>query len=333
MKLAKSAVFSVMVAASLTACEPSAAPGPDGEAASSATPSSNETVAAPSDPARLSALFDCVREEGGVLLAAHRGGPAPGYPENAIETMAYALNNGAYVMEIDVAESRDGTLFLMHDDSLGRTSTGNGSIADTDWAEISALNLVDNDGKVTRFNPPSLKAALEWAVENDAILELDKKRTTSARNIIDVVRETGAEANVIMITYNDDQALQVARLAPELMMTAGIGGREHEASLIEGGLDPEKLIAWAGTSNPNPGKWRALSNKGIETAFGTLGRPGERLDDEYWADGDPSEYSELVEGGLVLLATDTPYRLAQADGLIGDAQDIAHDVCMTAYRD
>lgn len=339
MKSFKSAVFSTLTAAlgavSLAACEQPASPGPDAAAttdlATIDTPADTSRITP--DTTRLTGLFDCVREEGGILLAAHRGGPAPGYPENALETLDHALANAAFVMEVDIAESRDGVLFLMHDRTLGRTTSGSGAVADTDWDEISTLRLVDNEGTVTGFHPPRLDAALDWAVRNDAILELDRKETTSFRNIIEAVREAGAEANVILITYKDEEAWQVARLAPEMMMTAGMGGLDHEAQLLGGGIDPDRLIAWTGTSRPSPGKWKGLASKGIESAFGTLGRPGERLDDEYWADGDPSEYSDLARDGLTLLATDVPYRLARADGWIGTAQDIARKECMTGFRD
>ncbi|MEM5517935.1 glycerophosphodiester phosphodiesterase family protein [Henriciella sp. AS95] len=291
------------------------------------SPRSQSEDAAPSTGRHLPAALNCVRESGGLLVATHRGGPAKGYPENAIETLDYALSQGARIMEIDVAESRDGQLFLMHDRSLGRTTTGGGSVADTDWSEISRFSLVDDFGTVTRFAPPTLEDTLAWAVKSGAILELDRKETTSFRNIIDAVREAGAENNVIIITYTDDEALQVAKLAPEMMMTAGIGNRDHEAAMIAAGLNPENLIAWTGTNRPNPGKWKGLATKDIESAFGTLGRKGERLDDQYWADGDPSEYEDLIDGGLVLLATDEPYKLLDLDGPIGDAIVAANEQC------
>lgn len=146
-------------------------------------------------------FFDCVRESGGLLIASHRGGPAPGYPENAIETMQYGLDQGILIHEIDVAESRDGVLFLMHDRSLGRTTTGSGFVADTDWETIRTLNLKDNDGAITAFQAPKLTDVLLWAKSTGAIVELDKKPTTSFRNIISLVRAAEAEENVLLITY------------------------------------------------------------------------------------------------------------------------------------
>ena len=270
-------------------------------------------------------FFDCVRESGGLLIASHRGGPAPGYPENAIETMEYGAEQGILIHEIDVAESRDGVLFLMHDRTLGRTTTGDGFVADTDWETIRNLSLKDNDGAITEFSSPKLSDVLLWAKKTGAIVELDKKPTTSFRNIVSLVRAAGAEQNVILISYNDDQAKEIARLAPDLMMTAGVNSREHQEELEAAGVDFRNVIAWMGTRNPNPRAFKAVGGRGVETAFGTLGRKGERLDDLYWSDGDPSEYQELADGGLTLLATDAPYRVAEA--LTVDERAI--DACVT----
>lgn len=257
-------------------------------------------------------FFDCVRESNGVLIAAHRGGPAPGYPENALETMQYGFARGIRVFEVDVATSRDGILFLLHDRSLGRTTTGDGPVADTDWSMIRDLNLVDYDGRETDFTPPRLIDVLEWAVQAGAVLELDKKDTSGWRSIIRAVDSANAQNHVILITYSDRDAGLVQSLAPELMLTAGARGGRDVESLEAEGLDRTKLIAWTGTNEPDPAAWERLQREGVEPAFGTLGRRGERLDDKYWSDGDPSEYLALLEGGVTLLATDEPHRVSEA---------------------
>ncbi|MEQ8748429.1 MAG: glycerophosphodiester phosphodiesterase family protein, partial [Amphiplicatus sp.] len=74
----------------------------------------------------LNAFFDCLETEGISLVSAHRGGPAPGFPENAVETFARTISLAPALIEIDVAQSADGVLFLMHADRLERTTTGGG---------------------------------------------------------------------------------------------------------------------------------------------------------------------------------------------------------------
>lgn len=303
-----------LMAPLLTACMEVTADHTANSPEAALTETASETVTAPQGPAALSAslpdLFDCLRETGGVLIAAHRGGPAPSYPENALETLQYAFDQGIRVFEIDIAESRDGVLFLHHDDRFGRVIDASGYNSDTDWAKIASLRLKDNDGKLTGFHPPKLTDVLLWARQSGAILELDRKKTTSFRNLAEAVKAAGAEANTILISYNDDEAAEIARYAPGLMMTASARGGRDVARLEERGVDRTLLIGWTGTNEPDAAAFGRLVREGVEPAFGTLGRKGERLDDLYWEDGDGSEYQQLVDDGVVLIATDEPYRVA-----------------------
>ena len=295
--------------------------GPETAGATDTQTASAQPAAIAGLSTSLPELFDCLRETGGVVVAAHRGGFAPGYPENAIETMQYTLERGIRVFEVDVAESRDGVLFLHHDDRFGRTIEGEGYNSDTDWSDIAAKRLKDIDGKVTSFHPPKLTDALLWAKQTGAIVELDRKKTTSFANIWAAVVAAGAEGNVIMISYSDEEAAEIARVAPTAMMTASArGGRDIE-TLEALGVDRTNVIAWTGTREPDPPAFARLLDEGVEPAFGTLGRKGERLDDQYWADDDGSEYQRLVDDGVVLIATDEPYRVA--DWLTADNESWA----------
>lgn len=285
----------------LAAC---GAPGPD-----TAAPAGARQEASPA-PLSLPAYFDCLRAHDGMVIAAHRGGPDTAYPENAIETFQHGFDRGIRVFEIDVAETRDGVLTLMHDDRLDRTTTGSGYVSDTDWQTLSALALKDNDGRRTRFHPPKFTDALLWAKQTGAILELDRKPTTSFANIAAAVKAAGAEAHVIFISYNDDQAGEIAGIDPRFMLTASVYGEPDVSELEARGVDRTRLIAWTGTEAPDLAAWARLERIGVEPAFGTLGRRGERLDDLYLADGDASEYDALADAGLVLLASDEPYRVA-----------------------
>jgi glycerophosphoryl diester phosphodiesterase len=283
---------------------------PEAEAPAATPEAAEEEVAAAALPP-LPELFDCLRESGGVLVAAHRGGGAPGYPENAIETLEYGLKAGVRVFEIDVAESRDGVLFLHHDDRFGRTVDADGYVSDSDWADIAKMRLKDTEGDVTAFHPPKLTDVLLWAKQNGAILELDRKKTTGFRNIIEAVKAAGAENNAVMISYSDEEAGDIAKLDPALMMTASARGDRDLGTLEALGVDRTRVIGWTGTREPDPPAFERLIQEGVEPAFGTLGRKGERLDDQYWEDGDGSEYQRLVDDGVVIISTDEPYRVAE----------------------
>ncbi len=293
-----------------TACGPE----PDPTATASVDPS----AAAPqSEPAHtlapgapLSARLDCLRQTGAALVIAHRGGPTRDYPENAIESFQRSYDAGALGMEIDIAESSDGVLFLMHDDDLDRTTSGTGDVSETSWADIETLRL-ETYSTETDFRPPTLDAALAWAVETNALVELDKKRSTSYDGIIDAVEAASAQNNVLMITYTDDQAADIHARAPDLVITATVNSPAHLDELISRGVNPENLLAWTGTERPDPDLWRALADRGVETVFGTLGRRGDRLDDLYWEDRNGSEYDALADDGATFIVTDYSDRVSR----------------------
>jgi glycerophosphoryl diester phosphodiesterase len=260
---------------------------------------------APSSPADLGAWFDCLRHRGEALVGAHRAGPAPGLPENALETMMATLTrNPDALLEIDVQVSLDGVLFLLHDDRLDRTTTGSGPARRRDWVDLAALALRDDDGAVTNSRIPTLAQALALARIRGGVVQLDVKRGVDFAAVVAAVRAAGAERHAIIITYRDEDALAVARLAPELMVSAEVRSAAAAEALIAAGMRRDRLLAWTGIRAPDAALFAALRAAGIEPLFGTLGRPGDRLDDRWLADGDASEFAELEQQGVVVVATD-----------------------------
>ena len=255
----------------------------------------------------MAAYFDCVRE-GGVAISAHRAVSAPDQPENsiaAIEATGRAIPNA--ILELDAVLTKDGHLVLMHDETMERTTIGRGRVADLTLAQVKRARLKASNGALTRAAPPTLGEALDAAGRVGAIVSIDLKPAEGgatvdlARAVIDQVRRSGAANRVILITYNDADARAVAAMAPEMMISVGLS---RVADLR--GLNPPQILAWTGTREERPALWRALREAGVEVQFGTLGAEGVRRDDRYAADGDVSEYRDLVRQGVTVIATDTP---------------------------
>lgn len=268
------------------------------------------------DAPALAVYFDCVRQNGGVAISAHRAQSADDQPENsvaAIEATGRAIPGA--ILEIDAALTRDGKLVLMHDETLERTSTGRGRVADLTFAEVRAARLEATNGTVTDAPPPTLREALDAAGRVGAIASIDLKPADEAatvalaRAVIAEVRAAGAQDRVILITYSDETARAVAALAPEMMISAGL----NDVAGLHG-LNAAQILAWTGTREARPALWRALGDMGVEAQFGTLGSPGRRLDDQYAADGDLSEYRDLFDQGVVVIATDFPLAVKSALG-------------------
>lgn len=72
-------------------------------------------------------------------VTAHRGG-AKFAPENTMYGVKYAIESGAEYIEIDVQLSADGTVFLLHDDNLKRTTGYNRDAYTMKYEDIAKLD-------------------------------------------------------------------------------------------------------------------------------------------------------------------------------------------------
>jgi glycerophosphoryl diester phosphodiesterase len=71
-------------------------------------------------------------------IAAHRGG-ARLWPENSLTAFRGALGLGVDLVELDVHQTRDGEVVVVHDATLERTTTGRGAVRDLTWAELASV--------------------------------------------------------------------------------------------------------------------------------------------------------------------------------------------------
>lgn len=267
----------------------------------------------------LNSFFECLEAEDKTLISAHRGGAYPGYPENALESAQYVSSQIPALYEIDVATSKDGILYLMHDDTLERTTTGSGKANAATWSELSQLRLEDKRGKATRFHPPKLENFLQWA-KGRSLVQIDFKRSTRFEDAIDIVRSTGMENHVIYIAYSMAQARKLHRLAPKSMVSVSVDSLSELNSAIASGIDPSKLLAFTGTSNPRPRVFNMLNSRDVEVIFGTLGGR-DAIDKDIAAGRSNVTYTELSKAGVDIIATDRPLEAYKALQKTGRAVD------------
>jgi glycerophosphoryl diester phosphodiesterase len=261
----------------------------------------------------LGARLDCLRQRHVAVVAAHRGQPDPSAAENAISSFRASLAAGVPFLEIDIATTRDGVLTLMHDDTLDRGTTGSGQVNGRSWAELQALKLKRPDGTVLDERIPRFSDVLEWGRRSGAFFELDVKKTTKFSDVVEAVRAARMEARVLVVTYTLADAKTVHALDPRLMISVTMETVE-DLEAARAAIPSDRMLGWTGTSTPQLRPFAALRAAGIEPIFGTLGAPGKRLDDEYLADGNPSEYLDLVRAGVVMIASDAAVAAQRAIG-------------------
>jgi glycerophosphoryl diester phosphodiesterase len=279
-------------------------------------------------PTNLPAFFDCLRENSQTIISAHRGAPARGYPENAIETFAHTIEETPAILEVDVGRLSDDTLVLMHDETANRTTSGRGDIDRMTLADFQALQLRDESGAILDMNPPTLRQALDWA-NGRAVLALDVKRSVSYEDLVEEVQAAGAMSRVIFITYSANAAARMARVAPEAMLFVTIESEDDLTELARRDVDLSHVVAWTGVHEPNAALNVALANAGVETSFGTLG--GTNSWDARFERTHEDQYAAFADTGLTVISTDRPAAaLADLDAHDGDENSYGALQCVSA---
>ncbi|WP_186424559.1 glycerophosphodiester phosphodiesterase family protein [Pannonibacter sp. I15F10I1] len=132
------------------------------------------------------------------LIVAHRGAWTTG-PENSLLAIRGAFDAGHQIVEIDIQESADGILFLMHDDTLERMTGETGAASDRTMAELASFRLRERDGgsdSAASDEPvPALAQVLAQA-EGRGFLDLDVKHPHLIEKVAETAAELGAAARV-----------------------------------------------------------------------------------------------------------------------------------------
>lgn len=232
------------------------------------------------------------------LVSAHRGGPTKGFPENCTATFANTIKYIPAIIETDIALSKDSVLVMMHDNTLNRTTTGKGEIGNYTYKELQQFNLKDTEGNVTSFKIETLDEVLQWGT-NKVIYTLDVKRGVPMKMIVDAVRRNKAERNAMIITYNANQAAEVAKLAPDLLISVSARGKKDIKRMEKLGVNVNNMVSFVGTTEPNKETYEYLRSRNISSILGTMGN----IDKSAVAKGDELYY-KLIENGANVLSSD-----------------------------
>jgi glycerophosphoryl diester phosphodiesterase len=112
------------------------------------------------------------------LWIAHRGAGKLA-PENTLAAFRVGASFGYRAFECDVKLSQDGVPFLLHDDSLDRTSNASGIAGQKTWAELSRVDAGTWHSKTFAGEPlANLAAIAHYVQNNDFALNLEIKPTT-----------------------------------------------------------------------------------------------------------------------------------------------------------
>ncbi|RQS05699.1 glycerophosphodiester phosphodiesterase [Burkholderia sp. Bp9002] len=156
-------------------------------------------------------------------VVAHRGGGTLA-PENTLAALAEGARRGHAMVEFDAKLSADDVTFLLHDDTVDRTSNGHGLAAAMRYAELAALDAgAWFDARFAGERMPTLEAAAAHCIALGLAANVEikpcpgRERETGRRVAADAaVYWRGAALPPLLSSFSFD-ALQHAReAAPDL---------------------------------------------------------------------------------------------------------------------
>lgn len=139
-----------------------------------------------------------------VKITAHRGASGTA-PENTAIAIEQAITSGAEYVEIDVQETRDGRIVLLHDEDLKRTTGFKKNIRETNFSELADLEAGSwFDERFRGEKIPALEQIIELC-RGRILLNIELKFNGSqemlAERVVTIVRNANAEDSVLITSF------------------------------------------------------------------------------------------------------------------------------------
>jgi glycerophosphoryl diester phosphodiesterase len=234
-----------------------------------------------------------------MLVIAHRG--ASGHaPENTLAAFKRAVSLGAPFIETDLQLSRDAHFVAIHDDTVNRTTNGQGTVHDLTLAELRKLDAGSWFGsEFTGERIPTLEEILEFSKKNDVVFYLELKPTGSwggEHALIGALRESGEVARTVVISFDAVIIEALRKIEPTLMTGLLFEGQ------IERPLDRAVEVGA-----------RQLAVRGDLLTPALLEEARKRdLQVICWTVNQPAHMRMLIEAGVDGIISDYPDRLVAA---------------------
>jgi glycerophosphoryl diester phosphodiesterase len=253
-------------------------------------------------PTRRPSLRQQLRSAPGrTWVVGHRG--AMGYcPENTFASFDRALALGADWIELDVHQSRDGELIVIHDEAVDRTTDGRGLVQEQTTAELKALDAGSWYGpQFAGQRVPTLDEVLRWARQRDTIVDIEIKNAPLyyagiEESVVTTLDRAGMTEQVIVISFDHHAVGRVKALDSRIVTGVLYAGRPADAGLgLARAVDADALLP----------HWAYVTADDVRSAHeaGLVVAP--------WESSDPTVLRHLIEAGVDAIGTNKPDVLVQ----------------------
>ena len=165
-----------------------------------------------------------------IAMVVHRGANHLA-PENTYPAAQKCIEMRLDYVEIDVQQSKDSVLYILHDDTVDRTTDGTGRIADLYADEIDELDAGSWFGEEFRGEKlPRLAEYLDW-IKGKAKVYLDVK-SADLDKLVAMVHEKQMSDEVFFWFGDTLMTNEFRRIAPELPLKINADNIEQAQEVI-----------------------------------------------------------------------------------------------------
>ena len=166
-----------------------------------------------------------------VLNIAHGGGLLI-RPDHTILAYDQALEDGADMLELDIHETRDNVIVVMHDETVDDTTNCTGLIKEMTFAELlecdAGYKWTQDGGETYPYRDmglvvPSLEEVLERYPDTPVNIEIKQSEPSLVDGLVDLVRQYEFEDKMVGASFSDDILAELRVAAPEIATSLGQG--------------------------------------------------------------------------------------------------------------
>ena len=167
----------------------------------------------------------CLRDGPRPLVIAHQGGEEL-WPSNTMVAYERAVALGVDVLEMDLHVTADGTLVLIHDETVDRTTDGTGVVEQMTLAEVKALDAgyywTDDDGQTFPFRGQGITVAtLEEVFQAFPTMPMNIEiKLVETAPVVEpfcqMIRQYNMQDKVLVASFHQDALDQFRAACPEV---------------------------------------------------------------------------------------------------------------------
>lgn len=164
-------------------------------------------------------------QQDGVMVIAHQGGEWL-RPSNTLVAFDHAMELGVDVLEMDIHQTADHVIVLMHDATVDRTTDGSGAIKEMSFAEIRELDAgtywTDDDGQTYPYRGqgiqvPTLEEMFQRYPNMRMNIEIKQETPSMVRPFCQLIRDYNMEEKILVATFHKATMEEFRETCPQVI--------------------------------------------------------------------------------------------------------------------